>query len=407
MQQDAKPQAPWNIDYFVGPPYSEDCLSLNVWSTGGSGKAVVLFIPGGGFNQGGGGVPIYNGAAMAKAGVIFVSMNYRLSAAGFLAHPELAAEQGGHSGNYALMDVIAALRWIKDNIAAFGGDPARVTVMGQSAGAQAINALLHSPLAAGLFRGAILDSGVRANAALPSNAEREKISAEWGASKGATTLAQLRALPADALVPVRGQSFRFSPSGDGYVVTDTTIDVPVLTGWNGGEGAVGNGRLLTTPVTRAQFEAQAGDAILAALYPSSDDARDAAHALGHDTVMVSGAKWAAERLKAVKSPVYYYDFGHVLPDPATAADWGSYHSSELPYIFGTWTRFTKGEQEARIATMMRTYWMNFIKTGNPNGAGLALWQAFDPAKNDVMSLGETPGMRPIASADKTALLSRP
>jgi len=279
-----------------------------------------------------------------------------------------------------------------------------VTVMGQSAGAQAINALLHSPLAVGLFRGAILDSGVRANANLPSNAEREKISADWGASKSATTLAQLRALPADALVPVRGQSFRFSPSADGYVVTDTTIDVPVLTGWNGGEGAVGNGRLLTTPVTRAQFETQAGNATLAALYPSGDDAREAAHTMGHDAMMVGGAGWAAERLKTAKSPVYYYDFEHVLPDPASAADWGSYHSSELPYIFGTWTHFTKGGQEARIATMMRAYWVNFIKTGNPNGTGLAHWQAFDPSKNDVMALNKAPGMRPIASPEKTALL---
>jgi para-nitrobenzyl esterase len=321
-----------------------------------------------------------------------------------LAHPELAAQQSGHSGNYALMDIIAALGWLHENATVFGGDPAKVTVMGQSAGAQAINALLHSQFAKRLFRGAILDSGVRANAPLLSDTDREKMGVEWGDSKGAKTPAQLRALPAEALVPVRGQPYRFGPSADDTVVTDTAIDVPVLTGWNGGEGAVGNGQLLTTPVTRAQVEAQAGDAALAALYPSGDDARDASHALGHDAVMVSGAQWAAERLKTVKSPVYYYDFGHVLPDPATAADWGSYHSSELPYIFGTWTRFTKGEQEARIAAMMRAYWVNFIKTGNPNNAGLARWLAFDPAKNDVMALGDTPGMRPIASPEKVALL---
>ena len=146
MQQDARPQAPWSIEYFVGPSYSEDCLSLNVWTTSGKNKAVVLFIPGGGFSQGGGGVPIYNGAEMAKAGIVFVSMNYRQSAAGFLAHPELAAESPDHaSGDYTLTDVLAALHWIKANAKAFGGDPLKVTVMGQSAGAAAIVALLQSP----------------------------------------------------------------------------------------------------------------------------------------------------------------------------------------------------------------------------------------------------------------------
>ena len=191
MQQDARPQAPWSIEYFVLPPYSEDCLNLNVWTTGGSGKAVVLFIPGGGFTQGGGAVPVYNGSGMAKAGVVAVTMNYRLSAAGFLTHPELDAA-AGHSGDYALMDVIAALTWIRQNIAAFGGDPAKVTVMGQSAGAAAIVALLHSPLASGLFRAAIIDSGVRAGRGAPTSAEREAVTKEWAASKGAATLAQMR-----------------------------------------------------------------------------------------------------------------------------------------------------------------------------------------------------------------------
>ena len=413
MQQDAKPQSPWSIEYFVAPPYSEDCLSLNVWTTGGRGKAVTLFIPGGGFAQGGGGVPIYNGAGMAKAGIVFVTMNYRQSAAGFLAHPELAAVSPDHaSGNYTLMDVIAALRWIKTNAAAFGGDPAKVTVMGQSAGAAAIVALLQSPLSKTLFRAAIIDSGVRAGPSLPGNAEREKMSADWAATKGAATLAQLRALPADALVPVKGQSFRFGPSVDGYVIPASgaaVMDVPVLTGWNGGEGSVGSGRLLTTPVSRGDFEKQGTGMLgahaksILALYPSGDDAQDAARQAGHDGTMMSGAAWAAARRAKVRSPIYYYDFEHVMPG-AEAVTYGSYHSSELPYVFDTlhtldrpWT-----ENDYRVSALMQTYWVNFIKTGNPNGGMLPKWAAFDPARGDVMALSVAPHMRPITEPARAA-----
>jgi para-nitrobenzyl esterase len=415
MQQDAQPQSPWGIEYFVGPPYSEDCLSLNVWTIPGRNKAVALFIPGGGFSQGGGGVPIYNGASMAKAGIVFVTMNYRQSAAGFLAHPELTAESPNHaSGNYTLMDVLAALRWIHANIAAFGGDPAKVTVMGQSAGAAAITALLQSPLSKGLFRGAIIDSGVFAGATLPSNAEREKISADWAASRGATTLAQLRALPAGALVPVRGQSFRFGPSIDGYVIPTsgtTAMDVPVLTGWNQGEGSVGGGRLLTTPVTRAEFEKQ-GEAMLSQnakeilpLYPSGDDAREPARQLGHDAMMMRGAAWAAAR--RVKSPVYYYDFEHVMPG-AEAAGYGSYHSSELPYIFDTLHALRRPWTEAdyRVSALLQAYWVNFIKTGNPNGGTLPKWTAFDRSRNEVMALSVAPHMRPITTQARIQALQR-
>jgi para-nitrobenzyl esterase len=413
MQQDARPQAPWSIEYFVLPPYSEDCLNLNVWTTGGSGKAVVLFIPGGGFTQGGGAVPVYNGSGMAKAGVVAVTMNYRLSAAGFLTHPELDAA-AGHSGDYALMDVIAALTWIRQNIAAFGGDPAKVTVMGQSAGAAAIVALLHSPLASGLFRAAIIDSGVRAGRGAPTSAEREAVTKEWAASKGAATLAQMRALPASDLVPVRGASFRFGPTVDGHVVPSmdgpVVNDVPILTGWNGGEGAASSQQLLDAPVSRADFEArmraQYGadtDALLAA-YPSGADASAAAHAAGHDATMMGGAAWAAGHGRA---PLYYYDFTHVMPGD-TAAGWGSYHSSELPYVFGSlftldrpWT-----DADRQVSRLLMGYWVNFINSGDPNGSGLPRWTVFDAAKGDVMDLNQAPRMRAIANDDQRAFFTR-
>src|SRR3569833_1336567 len=165
QQQASKPNGPWSAEFFADPPFSEDCLTLNVWTTGGSAKAVLLFVPGGGFTQGGGGEVIYNGAALAKQDGVMVTMNFRLGAAGFLASPELTAARA--TGNYALWDILAALQWIKANIAAFGGDPSKVTIMGQSAGAQAIVSILQSPQARGLFRGAIIDSGVRAGAGLP------------------------------------------------------------------------------------------------------------------------------------------------------------------------------------------------------------------------------------------------
>jgi para-nitrobenzyl esterase len=413
MQPDAKPQAPWSIEYFAQPPYSEDCLSLNVWTTGGSGKAVVLFIPGGGFNQGGGGVPVYNASGLAKADVVAVTMNYRLSAAGFLTHPELDAE-AGHSGDYALMDVIAALNWVHRNIAAFGGDPAKVTVMGQSAGAAAIVALLHSPLAGGLFRGAIIDSGVRAGRAMPTSAAREQTSKDWAGANGAATLAQMRALPASALVPVRGAPYRFGPTVDGHVVTtmDGPVlnDVPILTGWNGGEGAASSSQLLNAPVSRADFAAKAraqyggsADALLAA-YPSGADAAKAAHQAGHDAVMMGGALWAAHHGKA---PLYYYDFEHVMPGD-TAATWGSYHSSELAYVFGSlftlkrpWTA-----SDRAVSALLQGYWVNFIKTGDPNGAALPRWAPFDADKADVMALGRAPHMRTIANPQQRAVFTR-
>jgi para-nitrobenzyl esterase len=410
MQPDAKPQAPWSIEFFVGGPYSEDCLSLNVWTTAkkGDAKAVALFIPGGGFNQGGGGVPVYNGAGMAKAGVVFVTMNYRLSAAGFFANAELATEHGGASGNYGLMDVLAALHWIHDNIAAFGGDPAKVTVMGQSAGAAAINALLHSPLSRGLFRGAIIDSGVRANNTLATNAEREKMSADWAKAKNAETLKLLHALPATELVPVSGSGFRFGPSMDGQVITGMNgpvLNVPVLTGWNAGEGAAPPGKLLTTPVSRADFTATANTLFgadaptILALYPSGDDAAAAMHAAGHDATMMSGASWIGAR--GASAPAYYYDFEHVMPG-ITAADYGSYHSSELPYVFGTLDVLNRPytDTDRKVAQMMQAYWVNFINTGNPNGGALPQWAAFDPAQNNVMALGTAPHMRAIADAAK-------
>ena len=413
MQRDAQAFGPWSIEYMASGPFSEDCLSLNVWSTAkpGAGQAVALFIPGGGFNQGGGGAPIYNGANMARAGIVFVTMNYRQSMAGFLTHPALTAE-AGHSGNYGLTDMIATLIWIRENIAAFGGDPAKVTVMGQSAGAGAINALLRSPQAKGQFRAAILDSGVRAGPPLSTGAEREAASVEWATSKGATTLTQLRALPAQDLVWTNGTA-RFAPTMDGHVVPDGPVinDVPILTGWNKGEGATLPKKLLSSPVTRAEFEAWANNQMGAdakaflALYPSGEDARTTSHAAGHDALVMGTASWAATR--TARAPVYLFDFEHVMPG-AEAEGYGSYHTSELPYVLGTlhtlnrpWT-----DNDRKVSATVQAYWVNFIKTGDPNGGALPRWTPFDRARNDTMALGLEPGMRPITETAKAEFFRR-
>ena len=417
MQRDAQAFGPWSIEYMAAGPFSEDCLSLNVWTTAkpgakpGAGRAVALFIPGGGFNQGGGDVPVYNGASIAKTGIVFVTMNYRLSMAGFLTHPALTAE-AGYSGNYGLSDVLAALIWIRENIAAFGGDPAKVTVMGQSAGAGAINALLRSPQAKGLFRAAILDSGVRVGPPLPTSAEREAASVEWASNKGATNLSQLRALPAQALVWTSGTG-RFAPTIDAHVVPDGPVinDVPILTGWNKDEGATLPKKLLNSPVTRTEFETWANNQMGAdakaflALYPSGEDARTTSHMAGHDALVMGTASWAATR--AARAPVYLFDFEHVMPG-AEAEGYGSYHTSELPYALGTlhtlnrpWT-----DNDRKVSAILQAYWVNFIKTGDPNGGALPRWAPFDRTRNDTMALGLAPGMRPITDAAKADFFRR-
>jgi para-nitrobenzyl esterase len=221
-------------------------------------------------------------------------------------------------------------------------------------------------------------------------------------------LAQLRALPASALVPVRGQSFRFGPSVDNNVIPasgETVMDVPVLTGWNAGEGATASGKLLNAPATRAELTTIAARTLgqdtprVLALYPSGEDASAALHAAGHDLVMMSGARWIAER--HARSPVYYYDFEHVMPEPE-ALPYGSYHSSELPYVLDNLHTLKRpwSENDYRVSAVLQAYWVNFIRTGNPSGGKLPKWAAFDPSSNEVMALSVNPHMRPVTTPDR-------
>jgi para-nitrobenzyl esterase len=407
MQQHVRGNGPFSDEYFATPPFSEDCLVLNVWTTGGSGKAVLLYIPGGASVQGGGNLAVYNGASMARADIVAVTMNYRLGAAGFLSYPGLPTDANGR-GNYALHDIVAALRWIRTNISAFGGDPAKVTIMGQSAGAGAILALLNWPEARDLFRGAIVNSGVRdgsMGSAMPAAAALRAGQA-WAESRGASDVASLRALPAEALVP-RSSDPRMLPGviPQASLAVPSVVDVPLLTGWNSGEGAGSGPQPNLTAATYPQRLAALAPnaaAALAAAYPAGPDAVAALRKAGHDATMLGGASWVKGRLSVTKSPVYYFDFEHVMPG-YTAANWGAHHSSELPYIFGTLEALAGRPLtpvDRQVSQVMQAYFANFIKTGNPNGNGLAPWRPFNPAANDVMGLSLTPGMRPIASPER-------
>ena len=242
---------PWTAEFLTHNRVSEDCLYLNVWTPRLSATAklpVVVFIHGGGFSEGSGDVPIYDGERLASTGLVMVTVNYRLGVFGFLAHPELTAESDRHSsGNYALLDQIAALRWIKANIAGFGGDPHRVTIWGQSAGAFSVAALIASPLASGLFERAIADSGIGIAGLPMSNLKAaEESGVKFAAAHHSASLKELRALPAEDLLPgLQERSLGFSPIVDGWVLPDTPLalssrgadnDVPVITGYQANDG---------------------------------------------------------------------------------------------------------------------------------------------------------------------------
>lgn len=422
IQANTTPSDPWSKEYYVTPPFSEDCLSLNIWTPSATAAAklpVAVWIHGGGLVQGGSNEPIYDGSHLAKQGIVFVSINYRLGVLGFLAHPDLRATSAtGESGNYGVLDDIAALKWVQANIAAFGGDPSKVTIVGQSAGARSVQALLFSPLAKGLFRGAIAESGIPfimpgQNQEPGLRADMEAVGVAFATSRGVDSAAGLRALPVEKLIaPSPGTPFRGAPTVDGVVIPlpipkavrmAPVNDVPVLLGHNGDEGEVR--QPLTQLVTGEAYTQRAratygpdADRFLQ-LFPAAPDSTLVAQTSGHIRVMAGVQDWAAHRAANSRSDVYVYDFTHRMPGPVKDA-WGSYHSSEIVY----WTRnldkldrpWTAADR--KLSEAMSTYWLNFIKTGKPNGPGLPEWRAVEDVSPQVMELGENLRMRPVADA---------
>ena len=401
MQQPYPPTSP----YVMAPhPTSEDCLYLNVWTTAtpGEKRPVMVWIHGGAWTRGSGGTPTYDGAALAKKGVVVVTTNYRLGVFGFLAHPELTAESPQHaSGNYAILDHVAALKWVQKNIAAFGGDPARVTIFGESAGSWSVNTVQATPLAKGLFHRAIGESGAQfARTATLADAEQGGVALAKAA--GADSLKALREVTADKLLAI--QSFRSGVNVDGYVLPDTVRnvfaqkkqnDVPVLVGSNANEWTtLGNPAQFpkTMDEYRKRVEAQYGAAVkdYDAVYPVRTDAdiADAMLGVGRDTTFTLEMRTWARLVTASAKPAFLYQFTRVPPGPNPA--WGAYHAAEIQYAFNNvGTRPWATDVDRRLGDQMSSYWVNFATSGDANGQGLPKWAPYDVQNEPYLQLGDT------------------
>jgi para-nitrobenzyl esterase len=403
---------------------SEDCLFLNVWTPATINKKlpVMVWIYGGGFVAGSTSEGRQDGSVLAQQGVVVVSMNYRLGIFGFLVHPELAAESGRNSaGNYGLLDQLAALHWVHDNIAAFGGDPGNVTIFGESAGSFSVSALMASSAAHGLFHKAIGESGAaffNRGIAFDSLAAREPRDAKLiSATLGQQTLAQLRAMPAQKLLDAffkPGGGFDFGPDIDGYFLRESLPaifaagkqnDVPLLAGWNRDEGSFALAAAPRKPTVdsmraaaQEQFGAHAADFLR--LYSADTDAeaeRSMEDYAGDRFIAWSAWRWMEAQATTGKQPIYRYRFDLAPPGERKGPRLGAYHSAEIEYVFGqldSKAQVAWRAADRQLSEQMQEYWANFARSGDPNRPDLPKWPLYSSATGwQVMHLDEQPQAR--------------
>jgi para-nitrobenzyl esterase len=422
VQNDPKPFRMWTEEFITPNSLSEDCLHLNVW-TGATRPdeklPVLVWIYGGGFVSGSGACAVYDGTELAKEGIVYVTINYRVGVFGFMAHPELTAEsEFKSSGNYGLLDQIAALRWVKENISAFGGDPEKVTIAGQSAGSMSVQSLVASPLARGLFHRAIAHSGALTGRPTPSLKDAEQVGVKLSAGIPSGDLAALRKLSSDSLLSL-AKTLPFGsyfPIIDGYVIpSDPTKifeskrhnDTPIMLGWVTGDGALAMGPAQSPDQFRSNarttYGAKAPEFLKLFPATSAEEFKASQDKLALlRFCALADLRWA----KANTSKSYVYEFNYVPTDKPGFPNYGTFHTSEVPFALKTLDKWDRPwvERDRRVEEVMNQYWLNFVKTGNPNSEGLPEWKAYDAVEMNVMQLNDQPEPKPGLYQDEFGFL---